>query len=186
VCPGQRDDLLRAVHGARLGMVDGMAQTLQVATRSLVTTAFDDFAYDLAGLAGVDAGRRQDPRELSTPVLLAAGRAAQVATGADVAKLRFEGHARFSEAIFAFGLPLLAFGFLMLGGYSRLGLWRQILGAVVAAIILKMLSNVAENAARGDADLWWLTYVPAGLTVALGAILVWRDTRGPRLIRATA
>lgn len=180
----ERAFLVRADTGTRLVMVDGMAQTLQVATRNLVTTAFDDFAYDLAGLAGVDTGRRQDPRELSTPALLAAGTEAQAATGADVAKLRFEGHARFSEAIFALGLPLMALGFLLLGGYSRLGLWRQILGAVVAAILLKMLANVAENAARGDADLWWLVYLPALLTLVIGAALVWRDTRGPRLLGA--
>ncbi|WP_281825745.1 LPS export ABC transporter permease LptF [Jannaschia rubra] len=175
----ERALLVRADEGTRLVMFDGMAQSVQTADRTLVTTTFDDFAYDLAGLAGGgDGTRRRDPRELSTLALLRADAAAQRATGDDVAKLRYEGNARFSEALFAFALPLLALGFLMLGNYSRLGLWRQILGAVVAAVVLKMLGNVAETSARGDATLWWLTYVPPLLTLALGAGLVWHDTRG--------
>ncbi|WP_179380531.1 LPS export ABC transporter permease LptF [Jannaschia marina] len=179
----ERAVLVRAAGGTRLVMFDGMAQTLQTADQSLVTTTFEDFAYDLAGLTGTSGTRRPDARELSTPVLLRADRATQDLTGDDAAKLRFEGHARFAEAIFAFGLPLLALGFLMLGGYSRLGLWRQILGAVTAAIVLKMLANAAENTARGDGELWWITYVPPLLTLVLGAGLVWRDTRGPRILR---
>ncbi len=180
----ERAFLVRAAGETRLVMFDGMAQTLDVETRSLVVTTFDDFAYDLAGLAGgSDVARRRDPREMSTATLLRADAATQAETRADVAELRVEGHARFAEALFALALPLLALGCMMLGGYSRLGRWRQILGAVVAAVTLEMLGNVAENAAGNDAALWGLMYAPALLTALLGAALVWRDTRGPRLIR---
>ncbi|CTQ50259.1 LPS export ABC transporter permease LptF [Jannaschia donghaensis] len=169
--------------GTRLVMFDGMAQTLQTADRSLVTTTFDDFAYDLAGLAGSSGTRRPDPRELSTATLLRADAETQALTGESAAKLMFEGHARFAEALFAFALPLMALGFLMLGGYSRLGLWRQILGAVIAAVMLKMMANIAENAARDDTMLWWTTYAPGLLTLMLGLFLVWRDTVGPKPLR---
>lgn len=179
----ERAVLVRAERGTRLVMFDGMAQTLQTIDRSLVTTTFDDFAYDLAGLAGTGEVGRPDPRELSTMTLLRASTATQELTGVGPAKLIFEGHARFAEAIFAFALPLMALGFLMLGGYSRLGLWRQILGAVVAAILFKMLANVVENAARGDVTLWWAIYLPSLLTLATGVALIWRDTRGPRILR---
>ncbi|MEM9798313.1 MAG: LPS export ABC transporter permease LptF [Pseudomonadota bacterium] len=164
----------------RLVMFDGMAQTLEVATRSLVTTRFEDFAYDLASLAGGGSDRRRDPRELSTAALLQAGPDALAATRSDRAKLIFEGHARFSEPLFAMALPLLALGFLLLGSYSRLGLWRQILAAVLAAILFKMLANVAENSVRGDAALWWLIYLPPLLTFGVGAVLVWWNTRAHR------
>ncbi|MGB3556624.1 MAG: LPS export ABC transporter permease LptF [Jannaschia sp.] len=177
----ERAILVRAEGGTRLVMFDGMAQTLSVADRTLVTVRFEDFAYDLAGLAGGDAARVLDPRELSTTALLRADAEARRITGADRAKLLFEGHARFSDALFAAALPLMALGFLMLGGYSRMGLWRQITGAVVAAILLKMLANVADTSARQDAELWWLTYLPALLTLALGAGLVASGTLGPRL-----
>ena len=42
------------------------------------------------------------------------------------------------------------------------------------------------NAARGDVALWWLTYVPALATLALGAALVWRNGRGPHLFGTPA
>ncbi|CUH39641.1 lipopolysaccharide ABC transporter permease [Jannaschia seosinensis] len=181
--------LVRAGNGGetRLVMLNGMAQTLDVASRNLVVTRFEDFAYDLASLSqGRSGERRRDPRELFTPALLAAGPDVQAMTGDDVAELRYEGHVRFSEAIFALALPLMALGFLMLGTYSRLGLWRQIVGAVVAAVLLTLLSNIAENAALQDASLWWAIYLPALLTLALGVGLVWRDTRGKRPWRGVA
>ena len=179
----QRAILVRDAGTTRLVMFDGTAQSLERADRNLVVTTFDDFAYDLAGLGGDGGGRSRDPRELSTPELLRADAAARAETGDDRAKLLYEGHLRFADAIFAAALPLMAVGFLMLGGYSRLGLWRQILGAVIAAVVLRMLANVAENAARGDAELWWMAYVAPLMTVALGAGLVWRGGAGPRFWR---
>lgn len=172
--------------GTRLVMFNGMAQTLQTADRSLITTTFDDFAYDLAALAGTAGIRSPDPRELPTAQLLRADAATQARTGDGAGRLLFEGHARFAEALFAFALPLMALGFLMLGGYSRMGLWRQILAAVVAAVLLKMLANIAETAVTDDAALWGLTYASPLLTLAVGVGLVWRDTLGPRLWRRGA
>lgn len=179
----ERALLVRGETGTRLVMFDGMAQTLAVADRNLVTVRFDDFAYDLAGLTGAPDDRRRDPRELTTPELLRADADARDATGATRAKLLAEGHVRFAEALFALGLPLLALGCLLQGSYSRLGLWRQIMGAVAAAVVLKMLANVAESGARDDAALWPLIYVPPVLTLALGAALCWRATLGPRPLR---
>lgn len=182
----ERALLVRADTGTRLVMFNGMAQTLDVASRNLVTVEFQDFAYDLAGLTGSDGARLRDARELSTFALLRADAEAQAATGAKRAELLFEGHARFAEAVFALALPLMALGFLMLGGYSRMGLWRQIMAAVLAAILLRMLANVAENAAWGDETLWWLTYVPPLLTLVLALLLMGRGTLGPKIWRREA
>lgn len=174
----ERALLVRAGGGTRLVMFNGMAQSLDARTRNLVITTFDDFTYDLAALAGTDDGREPDPRELSTVALLQADAATQALTGEDAATLRHEGHSRFSEALFAFALPLMALGFLLLGGYSRLGLWRQVLATVVAAVMLKMLDNVAAATARDDAALWWAVYLPALATLALGVGLVGREALG--------
>ncbi|MEM8851482.1 MAG: LPS export ABC transporter permease LptF [Pseudomonadota bacterium] len=175
----ERAIMVRQAGETRLVMFQGMAQTLRVPDRSLITTTFEDFVYDLAVLTGEDTQRLRDPRELSTLALLHAGPEALQVTGADRAKLLFEGHDRFAEAIFAGAIPLLALGFLMLGGYSRMGLWRQILGAVLAAVIFEMLGNVAEDTARRDAGMWWTTYVPPLMTLALALALIWREARRP-------
>ena len=173
----QRAMLVRADGGTRLVMFDGMAQTLRVADRSLVTTTFEDFAYDLVSLAGGPRTREPDPRELSTLALLRAAPDSVALTDEPRAELLAEGHLRFAEAIFAGALPLMALGFVTTGGFSRFGLWRQILTASVAAVLLRLMGNVAEGAAQEDEALWPLLYVPPLATLVLGAALVWRDTR---------
>jgi lipopolysaccharide export system permease protein len=179
--------LVRDGEATRLVMVDGTAQTMDLPSRRLITTLFSDFTFDLAAL-GTNAGgaRLLDPRELPTGMLLRAGPEAVALTTGDRAKLLYEGHARFSEAIFAAALPLLALGFLMLGNFSRTGLWRQIGGAVLVAVAAKMVANAAENAARGDAALWWLAYAAPLGTLAVAAALIWRDTLGARPLRRRA
>ena len=164
----ERALLVRGAAGARLVMFEGMAQVLSAEDRNLMTVRFDDFAYDLGGLTGVTEGRSRDAREVFTPELLRASPALQAETGETAAQLVAEANVRTGEAIFALAVPLLALGVLLQGGYSRMGLWRQILAAVVAAVALKVLSNAAENAARGDAGLWWAIHVPPLMTLALG------------------
>ncbi len=182
----ERAVLVRAAGGTRLVMFDGMAQSLQVSDRSLLTTTFDDFAYDLAGLAGTDGRSRRDPREMSTPALLRADAETQALTGADAAALHQEGHSRFADALAALGLPLLALGFLLIGGFSRFGLWRQVVAAVGAAVLLRLAANVAETAVRSGGAPAWTIYLPALATLALGAALVWRATRSGRPAWAVA
>lgn len=177
----ERAILVRGEGGTRLVMFDGMAQSLQISDRSLVNTTFDDFAYDLAGLAGTRKRDTRDPRELSTATLLRADEEARSVTRDSAAELRYEAHSRFADALFSFGVPLLSLGFLTLGGYSRLGLRRQIFAAVLAAVGLRVSMNVAENAARDEAGLWWVAYCAPGATLLLATILIWRTGRGPRL-----
>ena len=169
--------------GPRLVMVDGMAQTLDVATRSLVVTTFDDFAYDLGRLAGMRDARHPDPRELPTPVLLDGDPEVVALTGAARSELRYEGHARSAGAIRAALMPAMALGFLLLGGYSRLGLWRQIAAAVLAAVVLELTANIVETEASADEAQLWTTYLPPLAAAALAAALLWRDTLGPSLER---
>ena len=47
--------------GPRLVMLDGMAQTLDALSRTLIVTTFADFAYDLGRLTGAERVRRPDP-----------------------------------------------------------------------------------------------------------------------------
>ena len=183
----ERAVLLRAGDSPRLVMFEGSAQTLHTETRSLTVVSFADFTYDLAGLVGGPVSARQDPRSLDTATLLRAE--AQDLARDDVRPgvYLFEGHNRFAEPIFAAALPVLAIALLMLGSFSRLGLWRQILAAVFLAILLKLTSNVVENAVRGSADLWPLTYLPALLTMGMAALaLSWNAYVPRRLGREAA
>jgi lipopolysaccharide export system permease protein len=86
----------------------------------------------------------------------------------------YEGHDRIARALFSIFPPLIGAACLMLGHFSRFGVWRQILLAVVLIVPLQVIWNASEAEARNDADLWYLAYAQpfaaAGITLALVAV----------------
>ncbi|MBM2577490.1 LPS export ABC transporter permease LptF [Jannaschia sp. Os4] len=179
----ERAFLVRGAESPRLVMLRGMAQTLALADRTLLTVRFDDFAFDMAGLAGGTNARAPDARELSTPALLRAAPETRALTRSSAAELLQEGHSRLAASLLAAALPLMALGAMLTGAYSRLGLWRQILGAVALAVVAQLLSNAAESAARDDAGLWWTLYLPGAAMLAAGTVLLWLASGGRRAAR---
>jgi hypothetical protein len=92
----------------------------------------------------------------------------------------FEGHDRIARAVFSIFPPLIAAACLMLGHFSRLGVWRQILLAVMLVVPLQVIWNASEAAARADAELWHLAYAQplAALVVTLALVLLAGARRG--------
>ena len=86
----------------------------------------------------------------------------------------FEGHDRIARALFSIFPPLIGAACLMLGHFSRFGVWRQILLAVVLVVPLQVIWNASEAAARADAELWYLAYAQpvAACLVALVLMLL--------------
>ena len=69
---------------------------------------------------------------------------------------------------------LIGFATLMVGSYSRFGVWRQIVAAIALIVVVKALETAGLNAARADAQLWFLTYLPgAGGLVIVWCLLFW-------------
>ncbi len=166
--------LLRGADNPSLVMIDGMAQNFDENSNRLSVTRFQDFAFDLNGLVNdVSRGIRR-PGELSTPVLLAAGPEAQALTGASRAVLIAEAHERFSDALNGLIAPLIGFAALLVGGFSRFGVWRQILGAIGALILVQMVTQAGQGAVRNDAALWPLSYSGPvfGLLIGLGLLSI--------------
>ena len=60
----------------------------------------------------------------------------------------------------------------MVGGYSRFGVWRQIVAAIFLIIVVKAFESVGLNAARGDPRLWFATYLPSfiGLVIVFALL----------------
>lgn len=166
--------LLRSEAGPRLVMFDGMAQSLDRATGRLSTVTFADFTYDVAALISEGRARAPDVRELPTGLLVRADEEIAAALGIPLARMLFEGHDRIARALFAVFPPLIGALCLMLGHFSRFGVWRQILLAVVLIVPLQVVWNASEAAARGDASLWHLAYAQPlaalGVTAALLAV----------------
>ncbi|SHE68518.1 lipopolysaccharide export system permease protein [Litoreibacter ascidiaceicola] len=169
----ERAFLVRAVSGPRLVMRNGLAQTFHKDTGRLSTVAFEDFAYNIGALIGPSGARNRDLRELSTPVLLNPSEADLASAHGDLPDFLFEAHDRFAKSLLAIVVPLMGFATLMLGGFSRFGVWRQVVIAVVLIILVQMVSNVAEEAARKDAALFWLAYAAPAVGALISALLLY-------------
>lgn len=174
--------LVRTERGPQLVMVEGMAQTLRMADRRLGTTAFAELAYDVGALMPATAEGRRTSRELSTADLLFPTEAIAAETGRSFGELVAEGHDRTAQALLAVVGALLGFAPLVVGGFSRFGLWRQIGAAVLLVILVKLIEAGAMTAVRSEPALWPLIYLPAasGLAMALALLAIAARPRARR------
>lgn len=178
--------LVRAGERQKLVMLDGMSQTLRVADGRLATTRFTDFAYDIAALidGGPRAGRTVE--ELATPALLRPTPELLVETRSTPAVMLHEAHSRLAHPFLATVGALIGAATLMAGAFSRLGVWRQVLVAIVLLILVQLAANAAEALARADARLWPVAYLPLVTGGLTAAGLFWLAARRRRLPAAPA
>lgn len=158
--------------GPRLVMSNGLAQTFRSETGRLSTVIFENFAYDIGALMDPATNRLRDLAELPTEVLLnPTTRDLENANG-NRASFLAEAHGRFARSALAIFVPLMGFATLLVGGFSRFGVWRQVIGAVVLIIFVQMAANTTEEIARGDESLWWTIYLAPALAALFSAILL--------------
>jgi lipopolysaccharide export system permease protein len=173
----------RAEDGPKLLMFDGMVQTLTTEGQRLSVTRFADFTYDLAGLiAAQDRGPRTVD-EVSTFELLTASDALAAETGETPASLLFEAHSRFAQPILAAAAALIGFASLLLGAFSRFGLWRQVIVAVVLLLVVQALATATTSMAMQNANGWMLTYAAPALGLVIAVFELWWSQRPKRLRR---
>ncbi|MCC5956680.1 MAG: LPS export ABC transporter permease LptF [Natronohydrobacter sp.] len=157
--------------GPVLVMLDGVALIHDEATGRLTTIGFDDLSYDVGGLIG-PAGRGTDVRELPTRALLEGTAESFEAMGLTLAEARFEVMSRHAQPILALVTALIGFAAVYLGQFSRLGAWRQVLGAILALALIQLVGNATSGAALRDASRAVLAFVPVGLGVLVVAGMV--------------
>ena len=145
--------LVRTDGDAQLVMIDGLAQTLRTSDQRLFTTAFEDFAYNIGAFMQItpDAGR--NAAQVGTPELLSASPALKAETGQTAAYLRARAHDRFSQSVLGLVAALLGFAALMVGSFSRFGVWRQIVFAIFLIIVIKAVETVGLTMARREEAL---------------------------------
>lgn len=193
----ERSPTERAIHSARkaflvrgevapkLVMVDGSTQALTRDGARMAVTRFSDFTLDLAGLVSVDGGGQVALNALPTRLLLGASAEAQAATGASTAQLLEEGHSRLAGPLLSVAAPLLGFAALMLGSFSRFGLWRQMAVAVGLLISVQLLWTWSGAVALTSAGAWPALYLGPLVGIAAAGGLLWFAQR-PRRRRSLA
>jgi lipopolysaccharide export system permease protein len=172
--------LVRGEVAPKLVMFDGAAQMLARADQRMSVTRFSDFTLDLAGLVSVGGAGQLSLNELPTSALLWPTEAVATAARSTPAQMLEEGHSRFSTPLLAVAASLLGFAALMLGGFSRFGLWRQMGLAVLLLIAMQMINTWAGGVAMQAARAWPLSYLAPVLGIVAAALLLWQAQR-PRV-----
>lgn len=163
--------------GPKLVMFDGMAQTLRRSDGRLSTTSFTDSVYDIAGLIDTSSPRKPQLETLPTTTLLNPPAELVGALGKPRSVFLYEGHARIAQPFLAVAGALIGFAALMLGGFSRFGVWRQVLLAIVLLIGLQLLDNAAADLARRDAANWYAVYLPSLIGLVVAWAMLWISVR---------
>lgn len=163
--------LVRNGAGTTLIMVDGLAQRLQKNGLALSTAKFRDFSFDISALVRRDRPDQYDLAGLTTPALIAASRATlppQVSTGVVAEEL----NSRFAQALFCVVAAMVGFSILLIGGFSRFGIWREIALAFALLIAIDGSRGTLVRMVQTQADLWPILYLPSlfGALVVLGAL----------------
>lgn len=166
--------LVKTDDAAQLVMINGLAQTLNTRTNRLFTTTFKDFAYNIGGFLQVTAREGRRAAELSTTELLRADAALQAETGESYGQLIARAHDRFAQSFMSVLAALLGFATLMVGGFSRFGVWRQIVAAIFLIIVIKATETLCLNITRENPSFWIAAYFPTALGLAMAwGLLFW-------------
>lgn len=177
--------LVRGDAEPKLIMIDGMMQTLTPEGRRLALTRFADFTYDIGALiTGRDRlGRTLD--EMSTVELLSPTPALLEEARESRAAFLYEGHTRMAQPFLSTAAAMVGFSALMLGTFSRFGLWRQVGIAVVLLIVVQTINTQATAIGLRDERGWPLAYLAplVGLAISAG-LLAW--SQRPRRVRGPA
>lgn len=170
--------LARTEDGPKLLMFDGMIQRLET-DRQINVTRFSDATYSLQEASAPSSDGGKDIEAMTTWELLATGPQDRWSQ----ARFAQEVHSRLSQPFLALAATLVGFATLLLGAFSRFGLWRQIAGAVAILILLQLLTTLANAEAQKDAAAWPLLYLSPVVGTLAGALILWlsgRDRRVPR------
>jgi len=167
---------------AKLVMIDGLAQTLRTDSERLFTTHFQDFTYDIERLFGSNAVPFVHVRYLPTWQLFTQEAEVMKLTNAPLGDVVVERHERFEQPLMCMAAALIGFAALLTGGFSRFGVWRQIIMAIVLLLVIKSIEGASFAPVRRDASLWPLVYAAPAAGFAISALMLWwtSRTRRPR------
>jgi lipopolysaccharide export system permease protein len=168
---------VRGDAGPKLIMFNGMAQVLDRTTQHLSVTRFADFTFDIGALLTASVRPGRGPSELSTPDLLFPTPALLAETGDTPAVLLFEAHSRLADPFLALSVTLVGFASLIIGGFSRFGLWWQISMAISLLVLVQGLATAVSGMGAGIAQGWLLPYAAPVLGLSIAAGLLWWSDR---------
>jgi lipopolysaccharide export system permease protein len=169
--------ILKSEKGPRLVMFDGLVQTLDAKTSKLSTTQFDSFSYDISQLLSGGAKSSRSVKQIYSPELFNPTQATLDETSMSRTALRAEAHFRNAQALYAVITALTGFSMLIVAGFSRFGLWRQVVFAISAVALLQTLDNTMLDLARRSENALWLVYLATIVGAVFNVIVLMMASR---------
>ena len=176
--------IVRSESGAKLVMIEGLSQAYNQETGRLFTTHFSDFSYDISALVAMRDHAPFYVTHAFTGALLRDGAGVAERAGTSPGAVAEELHGRFNQPLLCAVAALIGFATLLVGGFSRFGVWRQIVAAIVILVLIKLIEGMVAEPVRADPALWPLIYLPSLIGLALSAMLLAWSGRSRRLQRA--
>jgi lipopolysaccharide export system permease protein len=154
-------------------MIDGLAQQLNPGTKRLFTGKFEDFSFNISNLVRTNEIRSTHLTFINSFDMLHAPQEVRELTGATAGELAEELHSRLSRTVFCVVAALVGFATLLASGFSRFGVWREIIVALLLLLALDGMIGAASGPVIANASLWPLFYVPNVLGICLTIALLW-------------
>ncbi len=164
--------LLRNGDATSLIMVDGLAQRMDQDGLRLATAKFADFSVDISALVKSDVIEVTKIANLTTPTLLRSWDTVQTTSGRSAGAVSEELHSRFAQPLFCIVAAIIGFSTLLIGGFSRFGVWREIVIAFGLLIFLDGVRGTLSSEVVGNAALWSLLYVPSLIGAAIAGLML--------------
>ncbi len=169
---GSQAFLVRGDAGANLVMLDGMAIRHDPETNILSTALFEDFSFNAAGFTNTERERRRNIRAIPTLNLIFDRDRITEEDGFSKGLIVEELHERFSWMAICVAVSLVGFSSLMLGGFSRFGLWPQVVTAFLILIALEGLRGSVSTLVIKTPSMWWVLYLPSVIGIAISAVFL--------------
>ena len=174
-----RGAMVQTPSGARVLMFDGSRQVIDSNTGKLSILYFDRYSFDLGGAVNKPKLRFREARERPVDELLNLKKS-DLGNLKDYGKFITEAHQRLALPVNALGFALIAYLFVMLGGFSRRGQLAKMIGASTVFVGLQVLDLSLVNLTAKNLNLIPAIYAAAA-GPALLAFLLLIVQPGPRL-----
>lgn len=167
--------VVRKDTGPVLVLLQGMSQNMRQENgqQRISVVRFSEFSYDIGAMFQARDRRGQDLREYSTWQLLNPGEKMLSATGATAGEAKREAHERIAQPLLSPVSAMIGFAALLIGGFSRFGVWRQVFGAILLLILVHFISSAAADQVGRDSGIWPLLYLPALTGALICVALLW-------------
>lgn len=164
--------IVRNGDATTLIMVDGLAQRLEQDGLRLATAKFTDFSFDISGLVSSDTESELKLDNTITPNLLTDWASLSERSGRSLGSVAEELHTRFAQPLFCIVAALIGFTTLLVGGFSRFGVWREIVIAFGLLIVLDGARGSLTTQVTNNASMWPLLYLPSFIGAVIASLML--------------